>query len=119
MEVVFVIKSSDGDFHSACKNVCCANSIKELSDFFKGNCTTAGYSINYLTNGTEIIEVVKKGRLVQRDLKELFLQGFTNGFFSWAWAPKRFLINGQMLEVSKTINGVTIKDAISYKGLLY
>ena len=118
MTIKMIIRTSDGERYYDPK-VTQANTLKELADFFKRNCTTGGYSINYLTNGQEVIELVKKGKIIQRDIKELFEQGYTTGFFSWAWAPKNFEINGTRVSISKVINNIPIQDALRYKGLLY
>lgn len=96
-----------------------ANSIKELAEFLKQNSTTAGYSIQYLTDGNKVIQLVKKGKVCQKDLKTLWEKGFKTACFSWAWAPKKFLLNDQKVELSVVLNGVTLEDALKWKGLLY
>lgn len=92
---------------------------KEVADFFKKNCTTGGFTVQYARNPqtNEIMEIFKKGRLIQRDIKPVLAAGFTEFAFSWAWAPKFFEVDGQKVQVTKKLDLVSFSDILPYKAL--
>lgn len=96
-----------------------SSNLKEVTDHMKGNCSTAGFTINYCVHPEKnlVVEVFKKGRLCQRDLKELVELGFNEFHYSWAFASKNWENeSGQPMEY-KTIDLVKMKDVLPYKSL--
>ena len=115
-----MVQTTEGFNASKCQSVE-SNDPKVVANFLKGNCLTAGFSIQFAVNPATrtIVEIIKNGKLVQRDLKPLIEAGFTVFMYSWAWAPKHFQFeDGQMVEVSKTVDLVKLADVLPWKGLL-
>lgn len=69
----------------------------EVVAFLKRAGTTGGFSITYAVNPTtgDVVEVFKRGKPVQRDVKPLIANGFTEWHFSWCWCCKEWVVNGK------------------------
>jgi hypothetical protein len=94
--------------------------IKEIVEFLRGNCTTAGFSVQYAVNPQtkKVIEIFKKGKPAQKDIKPLVEMGFVEFHYSWTWASKRFKIadSGEIVE-AELLDLVKMKDVMPFKGL--
>lgn len=96
-----------------------SNNLKEVTDHLKGNSTTAGFTINYCVSPEKnlVVELFKKGRVCQKDLKELVELGFSEFHYSWAFASKNWKNDqGQTMEF-KTLDLTQMKDIVPYKTL--
>jgi hypothetical protein len=110
-----LIQTSDGPIRFAGKTFSPGKSsdslissdARDVRDFFAGNCLTGGFSLQFAINreSREVVELFKKGRIAQRDVKELIARGFTEWSFSWAWAPGHFLFpDGTIVTVAEKID---------------
>lgn len=93
---------------------------KEIVRFLKGNTTTAGFSIQFAVNPTtkQVVEIFKKGKLIQRDVKPLIDAGFNEFHFSWAFAGKNWKLDDGTVVQAKTLDLVKMKDVLPYAALL-
>lgn len=90
---------------------------KAVVEFLRGNCLTMGQSLQYARNPDtdDIIEVVKTGRPVQRDIKPLLEHGYTEWLFSWAFASRLFrLEDGREVQVSRTLDLISTASALEW-----
>lgn len=101
-----LIRTTSGLRDGECQDELSSTDPREVVAFLKGNRTLMGFSTQYAINPEtlEIVEVFKKGKLAQRDVKPLIEQGFSAWEFSWAWAPDTFRIGGEIVKVSRTID---------------
>lgn len=93
-----MVKTTEGLRPSALQVAVCSTA-KEIVEHCKRNCCTFGFSVQYAVNPdtNQAIEVVKKGRLIQRDVKALIASGFTVWGYSWAFATKTIRFNNNIL----------------------
>lgn len=80
---------------------------KEVAAFFKRQCLTGGFSVQYAVNREtrEVVHILKKGKLAQRDVKPLIAEGFDEWTFSWCWAPDHFRFpDGEIVKVARKID---------------
>jgi len=102
------------------KDTLVSSDPREIVKFFKGNCQTAGFTVQYAGNAEtgEVVELFKKGRLAQKDVKPLIAEGFTVWTFSWCWAPDTFEWYGEnRVTVSRKIDcspKATTRTAMAY-----
>jgi len=80
---------------------------KDVVAHFKGNCLTGGFSVQYAGNPEtgEVVELFRKGRICQRDVKGLIADGFKVWTYSWCWAPDTFeWADGRRVTVERKID---------------
>jgi polyhydroxyalkanoate synthesis regulator phasin len=96
-----------------------STNTKEVVEFLKSNCTTAGFSVQYAVNPQtkKAIEIFKKGKLTQKEVKPLIEEGFIEFHYSWAWASKRFKMESGEIVEAALLDLVKIKDVMPFKGL--
>jgi hypothetical protein len=114
-----LIRTTSGLREAGCQDEIFSEAPRAIAEFFKGNRLCAGFSTQYAVNPRtrEVVEIFKKGKLAQRDIKPLLAEGFTVWSFSWAWAPDTFRIEGETVKVSRTIDvtpRATSKAAAAY-----
>lgn len=75
---------------------CISSDPAEVVAFLARGGTTGGFSISYAVNPAtgEVVELFKKGKPVQRDVKPLLAAGYTEWHFDWAFAGKNWKVNG-------------------------
>jgi hypothetical protein len=97
--------------------------LRKLVAFLKGNATTAGMSIQFAYNpeNNRAVEIVKQGRLCQRDIKALVEEGFTVWLYSWAWSPTWIEVDSRPVPVEPPIeiNPKALEEsALRFRGLI-
>lgn len=88
---------------------------KEIVAHLRKGGTTAGFSISFAVNHAtgEVIEVFKKGHVNQKDVKPLIEAGFSEWFFSWAFATKNFLLaDGRQVKLGRKLDLVKTEDIL-------
>lgn len=90
--------------------------LKAIVAFLKGNCTTGGFSIQFAVRASDrtVVEVMKKGKLCQGDIKALVADGYTEWLFSWCWSPKHFMVQGQVVPLTRVVDLVKTRDILPY-----
>lgn len=93
MELIYTAMLVGEKFETAgCAENLVSTNPKEIVKFLKRNRTVMGFTLQYGFHRTKrvVVEIHKKGRLVQRDIKSLLAQGFDEWQFNWAWAGHSF-----------------------------
>ena len=92
-----------------------SSDAKEICDFLKNSGLTAGFSIQYAVHRDgRVVEVIKKGKLCQRDLKPLIEAGFGEWIFSWAFAGKKFRLDDGRVVEREELDLVKVKDVLPW-----
>ena len=79
---------------------------KQAVEHCRHNHTTMGFTIQYALNPStrQCVEIVKEGKLCQRDIKQLMADGFTVFAYSGCFAAKQFQFDGHPCALVKTID---------------
>jgi hypothetical protein len=86
---MMLVQTSEG-FRPAVTRSIQSSDLKAIAEHVRKGGTTAGFSLTYAVNPTtkSVVCVIKKGHLVQRDLRGLVTNGFSEWHYSYAWSSK-------------------------------
>lgn len=71
----------------------------------RGQFRTMGFCFLYAVGGGQVVSLMKRGHFAQRDVRPLIEAGFTEFFYSDAFACKVFMLpNGQIVELAREID---------------
>lgn len=91
-----------------------------IAAFLQAQCLTMGFTTQFAINPRtrEIVKLFKKGKVAQRDVRELARAGFSEWSFSWTWSPEYFRFpDGRIERVSGEIDLTptkTLREAIRW-----
>jgi hypothetical protein len=73
--------------------------------FAKRQFRTMGFCFLYAVKGSSVVQLMKQGHFAQRDVKILIAEGYTEFFYSSAFACKLFMLpSGEIVELEKSID---------------
>lgn len=121
MTTQMLIQTSDKGLRACSTRNIESSDPKAVVDHLKKGGLTGGISISFAVNKAtgEVVEILKKGYICQRDIKPLVAGGFSEWFYSWAFAGKTFqLDDGSQVTLSRTIDLVPQRHVERYRGLI-
>jgi len=115
MEPSYTVMLTSGRVAGCNENLISADP-KAIAAFLKRNRTTGGFTIQYAFHRTKhvVVEIFKKGKVVQRDIAALIAEGFDEWQWNWAWAGESFqFADGTLVTKGKTREEKAQKAALT------
>ena len=76
-----------------------------IVDFARKQFRTMGFCFLYVVKGSSVVQLMKKGHFAQRDLKSYIADGYTEFFYSSAFACKTFMLaDGSIVDLAKSVD---------------
>lgn len=91
--------------------------VRAVTAHLQRNGLTMGFSVQFAVHPGkgEVVEVMKKGKLVQRDVRPLVEAGFTEWLYSWAFSGKRFrLSDGREVGIARKLDLIKTVDLLPW-----
>lgn len=74
-------------------------------DFARKQFRTMGFCFLYAVKGSSVVQLMKQGHFAQRDIKPYIADGYTEFFYSSAFACKTFMLaDGSIVDLEKSID---------------
>lgn len=116
MATVMLIQTREGPHPVRTQNAACKTAA-EVVAHCKRNSATMGFTVQFAVNPErgEVIEVIRKGKLVQRDVKALVEAGFSEWLYSWAFAGKTFrLPDGREVPITHKLDLIKTAEVLPW-----